>query len=235
VLQRVLYAPIPRPSLRRPEIPAAVEAVIVRALAREPSERFDDARAFAEALERSGTPIASHREVGDYVATLLAETLALRRAALRGHAATDVSVHELGTAVSGVLRTTGQRRPARSIAWVAIGVALLLAAVIGVAVAVAMTTSADEVAEPADPRGLERAPASARMPEGMASGDEDGDGDGNEDEDGRGDGDADGNGLGEANAPDVANGDTTDRPRARPLKNRRRPPRMRGEFEPPTI
>jgi serine/threonine protein kinase len=47
--QHVLEAP-PRPSALRPEIPAAVDDVIVRALAKDPSARFSSASAFITAL-----------------------------------------------------------------------------------------------------------------------------------------------------------------------------------------
>lgn len=51
------------PSVLRPDLSPAVEEVVLRALARDPAQRFADARAFATALEalydeRVGTPLA---------------------------------------------------------------------------------------------------------------------------------------------------------------------------------
>jgi hypothetical protein len=50
VLHRIVHDDPPPPSQFRPDLPAAVEAAILRALRKTPSERFPDARAFAEAL-----------------------------------------------------------------------------------------------------------------------------------------------------------------------------------------
>ncbi|MEY3014844.1 MAG: hypothetical protein RIT45_3579, partial [Pseudomonadota bacterium] len=43
--------PVPRPSARAPDAPAALEAIVLRCMARERSERFQDARALLEALQ----------------------------------------------------------------------------------------------------------------------------------------------------------------------------------------
>jgi serine/threonine-protein kinase len=75
-LADVLYAHIhePAPSiatLRGETIPAAVEQIVERALAKDPSDRFRDAAEFGSAIERSGladawSPAAVSREpVGD--------------------------------------------------------------------------------------------------------------------------------------------------------------------------
>jgi hypothetical protein len=50
VLQRIVHDDPPPPSQFRPDLPAAVEAAILRALRKDPGERFPDARAFAAAL-----------------------------------------------------------------------------------------------------------------------------------------------------------------------------------------
>jgi serine/threonine-protein kinase len=206
VLQRVLYAPIPKPRSRRPEIPVAIEAVVLRALSREPAERFADAREFAEAIEGAGAPIASPREVGDYVASLLADRIEGRRAALRG-LATNEPATDVQTAVSGVLRTSGRGRR-RTLALAALAAVVLLVAGIGLALGLAM--SLDEApAEVAAPPP----PASAVIPEPTepAHAVEP---------------------APERPAPEVHTPEPDDS--MRPARNRRRP-RMRGEFEPPTI
>jgi serine/threonine protein kinase len=48
--------PAPRPSAIRPEIPAAVDEVIVRALAKDPAARFDSAKRFVEAFREAVSP-----------------------------------------------------------------------------------------------------------------------------------------------------------------------------------
>jgi eukaryotic-like serine/threonine-protein kinase len=50
VLERVRSADVAPPSLARPEVPAALDAVVLRALAREPEERFAWASELAHAL-----------------------------------------------------------------------------------------------------------------------------------------------------------------------------------------
>src|SRR5262245_53782671 len=50
VLHRIVHDEPPPPSQFRPDLPAAVEAAILRALRKNPSERFGDAQAFAAAL-----------------------------------------------------------------------------------------------------------------------------------------------------------------------------------------
>ncbi|MBL9023844.1 MAG: protein kinase [Myxococcales bacterium] len=66
VMMKVLEAPIPPPSSRRPEIPSALDDVVMRALDRDPSKRWPTARDFALALEASG-PIAPASQIGGWV------------------------------------------------------------------------------------------------------------------------------------------------------------------------
>jgi hypothetical protein len=50
-MRNVLHRPVPRPSDMRPDVPAAIDAVILRALEREPDKRYPDAGAMAADLE----------------------------------------------------------------------------------------------------------------------------------------------------------------------------------------
>jgi serine/threonine protein kinase len=50
-MRNVLHRPVPRPSDMRPGVPAAIDAVILRALEREPDKRYPDAGAMAADLE----------------------------------------------------------------------------------------------------------------------------------------------------------------------------------------
>jgi serine/threonine protein kinase len=71
-LRNVLSLPVPPPSSKRLEVPAALDAVVARALVRDPAGRLPTARAFADAL------VAAVPEVADVsapagVAALLGE------------------------------------------------------------------------------------------------------------------------------------------------------------------
>ncbi|WP_324191974.1 serine/threonine-protein kinase [Nocardia puris] len=48
-----LHAPIPSPRIYRPDLPAELDAVLERAMAKEPSERFDSCGAFADEARRA--------------------------------------------------------------------------------------------------------------------------------------------------------------------------------------
>jgi serine/threonine-protein kinase len=50
ILARHVAAPVPRVRIVRPEVPPAIEAAIVRALAKAPAERFGTAEEFGGAL-----------------------------------------------------------------------------------------------------------------------------------------------------------------------------------------
>jgi serine/threonine protein kinase len=50
LLEKVRHAPLPRPSERLPGLPEAFDEALLRALARDPADRFPDVRAFARAL-----------------------------------------------------------------------------------------------------------------------------------------------------------------------------------------
>jgi len=51
-LRNVLTQPIAEPSRRRDGIPAKLDAIVARALAREPADRYESAAAFADALDQ---------------------------------------------------------------------------------------------------------------------------------------------------------------------------------------
>src|SRR6185503_13745471 len=51
VLHKVLEMPIAPPSASRPDIPASLDAIVMRALARDPAERYASAAQMARALD----------------------------------------------------------------------------------------------------------------------------------------------------------------------------------------
>jgi serine/threonine-protein kinase len=78
-IHNVLRMPVPPPSRLRAEIPAAVDALTLRALCRDPSVRFATAREFALALEAALPPATASR-VSDCLAELCSARLAERAA-----------------------------------------------------------------------------------------------------------------------------------------------------------
>ncbi|MFO0742396.1 MAG: protein kinase [Labilithrix sp.] len=77
LVRMVLAGPQSMPSAHRPEVPAALDAVVATALARDPAARFATAQAMSAALERAMPP-ARARGVGDWVGALAATSLARR-------------------------------------------------------------------------------------------------------------------------------------------------------------
>ncbi len=69
VLEALLRKPIPTLREVVPELPAELDEVLMKALARNPDERYDTAAEFAEALEvgARGVGVATPREVARYV------------------------------------------------------------------------------------------------------------------------------------------------------------------------
>ncbi|WP_437818243.1 serine/threonine-protein kinase [Sorangium sp. So ce1078] len=100
---RLLQAGVDPPSARRPGVPPELEAITLRALARDPEDRFPTARAMALALEATGLA-ASTSEVGAWVTSLAGESLAQRAAliaAIEPRAATPSALPEAGTGGTG--------------------------------------------------------------------------------------------------------------------------------------
>jgi serine/threonine protein kinase len=85
-LNRLLYDPIPKLTSLAPAVPAAVEAVCMKALTRDPDKRFATAAEFADALEQAARRhdlMGSKRDVSSAVDEVLGSDLAERRQALR--------------------------------------------------------------------------------------------------------------------------------------------------------
>jgi len=85
-LHRVLFEPVPGARQVQPSVPASVDAVIARALQREPDKRFATCLEFAEALERAAVEeslLASVRDVATYVQRLMGQDIAAQRDKVR--------------------------------------------------------------------------------------------------------------------------------------------------------
>lgn len=79
-MQMTVESDAPPPSKHNPAIPPALDAIVARALAREPSERFQTAEELQFALESFLTELgqpASTLHVGQYMKTVFAERLVL--------------------------------------------------------------------------------------------------------------------------------------------------------------
>ena len=77
VLGNVLYGEFEPPSRLNPQVPLALDAVVLRALARKAGQRYQTAREMAVAIEEAITP-APAREVGKWVTTLMTDSLSIR-------------------------------------------------------------------------------------------------------------------------------------------------------------
>jgi serine/threonine protein kinase len=119
-LRNVLAQPIAEPSRRRDGIPADLDAIIARALAREPADRYETAEAFATELDRflADAPLAEGA-IPDLIDDLFATPPVAKRAEVddRPSATYFSSGTRPGTATGpqGVSHGTGRRLAARSI------------------------------------------------------------------------------------------------------------------------
>jgi hypothetical protein len=143
VLQSILEGGSVPPSRHAPEVPEALDRVVMRGLAKEPADRFESALAMAEAVEQA-TPVATTRAIGKWVSELAAETLRARAelvAAIEGQTGTPSGVRSVADANAPTLVDEGEKAhtsvsvaadpkqppPTRgwSWAWVALGGAAL--------------------------------------------------------------------------------------------------------------
>jgi formylglycine-generating enzyme required for sulfatase activity/serine/threonine protein kinase len=78
-----MFKPVERPSLYRPELPDALEAIVLHGLERDPERRFATAREFALAIEQYG-PLATPSEVGAWVERMAKDALSARSLKVAG-------------------------------------------------------------------------------------------------------------------------------------------------------
>jgi len=70
LMQAQVKMPPPPPRSLVPEIPEAIEEVMLRALEKEPERRYPTTRSFQEALESAGAPARATSSTGQWLATL---------------------------------------------------------------------------------------------------------------------------------------------------------------------
>ena len=108
-VRRIMEAEIPTPSSVQPAIPAALDAVTMKALARPMEQRFQTAIEMAEALEHA-VSLASPREVTAYLEKTCGKRLGERRDALREMLAGTVAPLAVELAAD-----PGESQPSRSL------------------------------------------------------------------------------------------------------------------------
>ncbi|MBL8610188.1 MAG: protein kinase, partial [Myxococcales bacterium] len=114
-LNRVLYEPIPTLKSAVPTIPAALDAVVMKALEREPDKRFATAADFADALEAAARPLrtlASAKDVAACLDSVMGTDLQQQRDAVRAWLArSEPSRSQSKPRPSEVTRVEGSSRP----------------------------------------------------------------------------------------------------------------------------
>ncbi len=86
-LHRILFAPIPTPRDAGIDIPIPLQAVCMRALARETADRYASAAEFADDLERvarSASMLSTTREIASYVDKAIGAEISQQREVVRG-------------------------------------------------------------------------------------------------------------------------------------------------------
>ncbi len=85
-LNRVLYEPIPSLRQANPDVPPALEAVVMKALERDRDKRWPDASELADALEKAAREtncLGSHKEVATHLEGVLGTDISAQRDAVR--------------------------------------------------------------------------------------------------------------------------------------------------------
>jgi eukaryotic-like serine/threonine-protein kinase len=169
-VRRIMEGEIVPPSTLQPGIPAAVDAVALKALNRAPEGRYQTALEMMEALETAISP-ASPREVATYVERMCGPRLAERRDAVRemlaGHLAPlaidlpkdtesqpSRSLHDPATEISGTegriaVESTKQREPKSRFALVVVATMAVLA---GAALVLTVSSTNKHAVQPQPPK-----------------------------------------------------------------------------------
>ncbi len=163
----VLERAVTPPSEIVKTIPPALDAVVMRALARDPAKRFATARDMATAIE-GALVVGSARAVGTWIQTVSGEVIAERAAVVAKleqsaevglETTDDHHPREVGSQISSVSVSTDARSPKkRRTAYVALASVLLVAC----AIALAMVKLTRHTATPATPTSTSLATETAR-------------------------------------------------------------------------
>lgn len=108
IIRSILEDPIPAPSTLNPAVSAELDAIVLHALERDPSKRFDTAEEMASRLEEVA-PIASPRTIGQWVKANAREELRVRAeliARVEGNCADSAWADEISRSRPVVPRST---------------------------------------------------------------------------------------------------------------------------------
>jgi serine/threonine-protein kinase len=126
LVQAIMTAPVVAPSQVAPDVPAALDAIILRAMDRDPEKRFASIRAFASALLPFASESAQHAYAGEFDPSPAREEVAAVDRRL------DPNVSPLGFTQTARLTVQGPtRRRWLLLATPAVAVAVLIALLVG--------------------------------------------------------------------------------------------------------
>jgi serine/threonine-protein kinase len=143
IVFKVLQAPSEPPSKVKEGVPEAIDAIALRALAKKPEERFENAREMADALV-AACPPASSTEVGAWVSMQAAKVLEDRRTLVREIESSANVLPEKAEAVTVVTPPEKQKR-GRVVMFAVAGVVAL--AVLGTIAVLAFGNTKHETAQ----------------------------------------------------------------------------------------
>ena len=133
-IDNLLSRKVEPPSAFAADVPPALDEVVMRALARDPAERFDTAKQMAAALE-AAMPVATQAKVGEWVEHTARAALHRRAQILADieRATTVAAPPDLSEPASMATPITRARRRRRAMGWiiafVVVGVVIAIAAV----------------------------------------------------------------------------------------------------------
>ncbi len=116
-LNRVLYEPIPSLKQANPDIPDAVEAVVMKALDRDPDKRYATASDLGDALEKAARDadlIGKHKDVASHIESVLGTDISAQRDAVRAWLARSEPSQRFDASQIPMPPVSGQFTPAPS-------------------------------------------------------------------------------------------------------------------------
>jgi serine/threonine-protein kinase len=125
LVQAIMTAPVVAPSQVAPDVPAALDAAILRAMDRDPEKRFPSIRAFARALLPFASETAQHGYAGEFDPSPPSDEPAVANRAL------DPNVSPLGFTQTARLTVQGPARRRLLLLAPPLAVAVLVAVLLG--------------------------------------------------------------------------------------------------------
>jgi eukaryotic-like serine/threonine-protein kinase len=113
ILQNILHRPVDPPSDIVQDLPKAVDRIVLKALSRDPSDRYATARDMALAIEES-IPLATQSSVGSWVEVVAAKSLgqrAARVAEIESVPSSNVDEEQAEEIVSEMISPSRRREP----------------------------------------------------------------------------------------------------------------------------